>query len=1562
MTDKTIDGIWEEALEIFRNETGKNLRMGPAMKLEDIQKMLEVRSQTKDREENSKTSLARDRGLRILSTINNLGEVVTEVAAMAFGPAEICFKSISFLLEIPRKIKDFHEVIDDIFIKIEPTLSSFKIYRRIEQREKLDADLLEATHKVMAGLVKIFAKAINIEHGGKWQRFKAHASRVLSDDKELEEELERFESLVRGHQTVQGAVVLESVTETKGNVSTLLKVTGESSTELKNISKGMQDDKAEKEKKARMKKIRTALGIKEGVPDHSKEAVEGMLKRRVDGTGKWFEKVDTFKSWADSESSSSEAFLLLKGSTGFGKSYSVASIVDYLRTQASKSTGRLHRTLTAFYFFPALTGKADDESNPVEMALKWIAVQLSELDDAYAKSLGDLDQLDSVKVPKLWEALRLSSAMPRTTHYLIFDGLENLLDNDLQKLLSVFNAQLTSSKGTSPSSVRILASGKSDTFNTGPIALCPEMVIDSTIIQDELSLYIRHKLQAPSILPGNDQASVKMREEIETKLLQNDTINFRRVEEKLDGVETKITSGESYRDIGNLLSSIDDADTRVRIVRKLEAELNPGQVGLVNDLLVWVVFGKESFTVQQLEAALYLHDRDLPLQGLETFIKTRLKNLIAIESSGKVVLADQMEEVIKKPRNLSRQTTEKTISLKIEINNADITTVQRFFWDLTKFSTLENFSFQSSDAAAPGIRKKGSIRVNEIDASLAIVQAALKLLENQPDPKSAGIAEYLVEFLTSHLTVLRTAEGDDAVSAQVKSDIGKRIFEIFADPNTIKRHWETFVALPEFIDQKAMSEFREWLMDPIAIGGLFRKDRDQLTYLKDSQDWEQTLLQPVMKMMAHFWLRKDTMYTHQSFRWFTNFLSRIPKLESAGSNPSDSTTSKESTPTPADSETRTVDVAEAVAWCQKFLDIKEDALDALWFQQVGRTYFKLDEPQKAIDNLHKADELSDPNRPGWILLSLLIYALCELGPSHMEEASTVLRREIELYRDDKDVKLEDIVVDIRRVADAYKEQNQPGLALEWLTKAHEIMPDQKYTEYNIYALYVALERENECRELISKALAAKDIVDENNTDRFSSLIDNSIATNIWERADKIAWRTAAIVADLGRLDVLFETVEKLTEEVKKWDDNLLVWRLIYSALYSIYKGMAHLQDPGKGPDTLSNAFKCWDEARDIIRSADRSEGSWTESVYTKIAMQADKYHFNLATERGPHLETITDEADTHIQEIENSATEYKRLYKDLPPASAYLASIYVLKGDQSEARKVFASDMVQATNLLSDGDLENDNLGLSNLTHILLHSGYTEDAAIACSLVTTHLDTSFENIKNVLELYLCPDGVKPPEDSLAAGLLSWFSDNCKTEEKPRNKLKARVEELLAQYPPDKSDGPATPSSSTDGDAPTATGKEDDAGNAVDSARQTELNILKTIGKMLQEEAGRYCDSCDVLKCVWGFEKDFYRCKFCPSVDFCQDCMDKLKAQDPSKGHFICDPSHDWIHLPKWTPQKWMDAFTKTIRVPKKEEGLEGGEEIISVKDWLKKVSEPWGIASDDKQWDLQEVVSPLRSP
>ncbi|KAK4441967.1 hypothetical protein QBC34DRAFT_457327 [Podospora aff. communis PSN243] len=1570
MEQTTLAEMWRDAQLRFSDLTGADLvsHAGPV----DMQRLVEARLGEMEEKSTGEARKRKDVGLNILSCIKMLGGIAAKGASLVIEPAELCFSAIALLLDVPQKIRDFHELIEEVFVEILSTLSQFKIYARIDLLDKIDQDLKMSIHRVLISFVDICAKCITISRSGRWERFKGHAKRILCEDKELDDELKKLKNLVRGQQYVQNAVSLEVVLGNKQRLVEVLARLSQTEVKMTAVETGVEmlveaegTRKQDASKRQQLVHIRNCLGISEHATEGSRAMHEDRVRRSIPGTGQWLESCEPYMSWSNRRNERAPSVLFLSGPPSVGKSFAVSAMIERLMSEKTHS-GDPDRSIIAYHFFTMPTGKHDDESRPVTTALKCICVQLAERDAAYAKAIYEMlsrpgadTVIKSADSLSLWRTLRLGAPARGATHYILLDGLDNLPKSSLDQLRDVFR-ELPGAGSGNHSKLRVLASGDSEAFD-------PDMqqkgwaVIDMRQqLAEEMRKYVRHELGA--LFP--DQRLAKQKQDIEDRLLSQPCYTFRSILNALDNVRKLIESSGAVEELDQILakSSRDPKEIAKEEMEKLEEQLNARQITLLNELLSWVVCGRESFGVEQLEAALFLRFKETILEGVDHLIEKRLKKVFVTNPSGRILLADGIKQVVVKEREVPRTVADRPlISLDIKIANADLETVQRFLWDLTRHSTLESFSFRADTMAASQQSPKGHIRANEIDGHLAIVKSTIAFLREPKDAKTQAIGGYLLQCFPQHLEALQNATGLDSVGADDKKMITKCVFDLFDDVEIIKKHWDACSKVTWFKDQAQLAIFLSWLQDGAATSSFSRNDRIWLHEVAQSSNPGRVLLSPVMRMVARLWLRGRVSPAIRCGQWIAGFLrlgvkeASVSVSESSGALDNESSSIADNMKPdegqikilPSDSSAIATQKAES--WCRIVLGLKQEDLDSIWHERLGDTYASLGLHVQACEQYLSAQALPNPS------FTAYLHMASSLGSrGRISEANSILENALKRPEISRTLTEKEFVSSYSYIAEGYALLWRPEQAISACKIALELQPDDGHCRCLLFTYYTKFKRHQDAQELL--VAAAKHMCECTTTGRprsqLAALLDSLVGVEHHRGTVTVAY-ILGVASQAGFFDTLLHDLETAIDAARMQN------RHYERAALLLYHGIARFyryrSDPsaGNAAADIARALSLWKESFRLAQQYMVQQKCAMTEVCKHVSLFQSWYHFdqlmNTKTSMKSQNPRVVDhETQDHLAKLEELVkTDNKRqgcgCCGSFSPAEAYLASYHAAQGNTAKARETLAAEMNRVLGMLSDGNGRNDLVALSLLHSILLHAGDMDNAVAAVCLMTfsTVPARSVKDILWELTLGSKPQGVPTKEETESAMAITSLCEE-QLQATPEDDTLQHIKRVhgkinnLIETSPDNKHYPRI--------------------------RDTLVAVEDAIA------SGTYytCDNCQV---AWNFDHSLYACRYCYDVAFCRTCLDALKGTGRKGGRqqqqqmaLFCGPNHNWLEMPRWDAKRWADAFGKMARIPRAKgrdqgdgPGGEEGYELLGASAWLSRVVTDWGLK--DEEWDLESNIN-----
>ena len=515
---------------------------------------------------------------------------------------------MSFVLDIPQKIVDYRDAINDVFKQLSSKLSQIHIYKTIDKVNEL---LLTQIHQVMISFVKVCAHVVKYKQGGTRQQWTTHLRDILKkDDTEFKTEMASFGTATQRLHEVEGTVTLATAIESK-EIMVQFKV--EFTTFANNV--GQKIDDTHKIIQASDKKVKRAIAlekISKNLGLTSAPGADALTSQSyadikcLKGTGEWILGQDSYKAWASNVGAVSHV-LILTGSPASGKTFLSA----YVAKQLDKSNSRIY---VAHHSFPAKANKFTVDNNPIQAAMKDIAFQIARVDEInvfkalsegdtcqkVAALLGSDESLETLN--KAWKLLNIGSSGANATYYIVLDGIENLLENKSNMLLNFLH-------GIQPNKlqnrrVRFLVTGPNSRFPANynlDVSLKIEMWDNN---RQDMEAFVRDALDKEDIwaeaLNGTEEQQA--RQQIIERLPENVSGNYSLLKSELKRVSGRLADRLSIEELDSLLDP--KFSGRKSAIQEMQRTLKRRDIDEVKEILKWVIFGGEWFTLEELESAL----------------------------------------------------------------------------------------------------------------------------------------------------------------------------------------------------------------------------------------------------------------------------------------------------------------------------------------------------------------------------------------------------------------------------------------------------------------------------------------------------------------------------------------------------------------------------------------------------------------------------------------------------------------------------------------------------------------------------------------------------------------------------------------------------------------------------------------------------------------------------------------------------------------------------------------------------------------------------------------------
>ncbi|KAL9594253.1 MAG: hypothetical protein Q9219_007134 [cf. Caloplaca sp. 3 TL-2023] len=1315
--EKDFKQMWTDAQIRFQKRTKRSLAEPGGRSLDHMLKELDERLGAHDPQENDKQQRVKRLASNVLAFVQLLGGIAAQAASIVFGPADLCFNAMQFLISIPAKVSSFYEGLALLFEEVSISMKQFKIYQRIEESAKVDVELKHCIHKLLIIFVDICAISIEILSGSRLHSWKITAKAALfDDDSGVGAKLEELRRLVNHQSQISDAVTLEHVLKSENKLNDVHDVLTnvEAGTEVlvqyANASKGQQKQQEQ------FNHICNKLSVTpESVQKLERESDE-IRSRILPHTGLWLERIDLFNRWTQFESDI-ESHLLLVGKSGAGKSSLAFSILHNLKLRYSTLGRNSMRIYPAFHRFAKMDKPLRDD--PIKYALKSVGAQVAHQDIVYSKRLHTYLESKDASISKdmslrsLYERLIPSPSTkdgPDIAYVLLFDGLDQLSEDEASQLLDALFA-IKSRK------VRILLTGTEESFSGKSLDSLP-MIRVTDHNDADIKQFIDSELKACNILQGDVPEILRIVESTRQKLPGVVDGNFSDVHQIIEKVSVAVESDQPEDQIIELLSvdTLKNKDKATqRLVTDVSNSLTTPEIIQLNELLAWTIYAFEWMTMDEMRSALYLCTKRTPLQSLEVKIKQKFSKLLKIEpENGRhdytalEMRDDDLEFYFRDtPRTVSKMDSEGNsdprISMTITIDHVNVSKVQRFLWDLSENIVFERFPFKES---VTDLEQTVTVSANFVEANLLIAKRCFEILQDEPIKETQKLGKYAVEFILDHLHVLKKETIDCPPRLAEREDILIQLISLLQSADSIEEYLtEEFLGKGYWLDKDSELEAIEmWLGDLEAADTvrLSQKDRRWLKRVKSRGII--FALTDVAAMVARQWMCKRTWRAPLPFRWIDAFLDRLDdshkqdgaqtKLQSdqdrkdlsAGSD-----ANEESNAATREENSILLGIQRAAEWVQKESGV---AKDSLWYERLGDTYLCYDQWEYARSAYLEGQKL--PNSSWKLSMGLAkVYAGMDKKITAVQEIDAVLThlQGKENLTTNEKAELTDALVLSADWQSELENADDAARRLREVVRLDENL--QQGSSYQLLKLFVDKMKWSEALDLFDE-LATHQAKDSSLTRLEAMLLELSDASP-WHEWIKPVFS----VVRYGNLSqaILQALRNALSFAMNEHSASVMCLLLCRGVAFSRF---------GTEDDNLQSALEDW---KDCCRRGFDSEQSYQWNLTLLAAENIFNSHFSRAKSIG-HARI---DFDASVAELK-ALMESMKVPHDQKKLCHMLGSFCTLFGARDAAQTWLLSEMKSALDLLSDDDPENDYQGYAMIGEVLLHTGDDLNALSAWSL------------------------------------------------------------------------------------------------------------------------------------------------------------------------------------------------------------------------------------------------------
>ncbi|KIX04226.1 uncharacterized protein Z518_07780 [Rhinocladiella mackenziei CBS 650.93] len=849
-TDDEYDlrAAWEKACRSFAATTKVDLLEGKPQTPEEVIAQLKLKRQ-EDEEKKAQFKVLKDVLGKSLVFIQNLGGIAAQGAGMVFGPSELCFNAVSYLISAGQNYRNIFASLTQLFRQVSDVLERFVVYLKMKE---IDKPMRKIIHQILLSFVSICELSVHVLQGNKVLKF----LRVFAfnEDDGVNGAIANLRALVERESqmktTLTYQLVKEGFGETKDAVSGV-KVT------LDKISEETRKREADSIDRKLFEKIKTKLDVQKDADEQIKIHRQ-LLSQIVPGTGKWTQENINLIEWTD-RSSPYDKVLLISANEGYGKSFLITSIVHDLEKRYAQQTADTSRTTIAYFYVEQQQDTKDTSlsmqgTHSITKVLKTTALQLAQ-EPVYRKDLASACEnwIEPDNPEELFVRLFTPCLRSRETFYFVLDGVDQMGDRSVKALFQLLKAMQTQNTPDQITRLRILLSGRTQILKdfTEAVDLRTETIDLASNNRPDLEDFITDRLERMDILQGSSAQVQNLRQEIFANLSEGANGDFINVDLLLKEIGTKRWPAE-IREV--LANKTQRSDTIAREIKRCNQTLHPRDIRDLNTLLTWVMSSKRTLTVGELEAVLFLKNRETPLRPLYDQIRSQYSAFFNVDRANQLehknalvtMVSDSISEYF---RNLGHSEQQEASSYKGKIHPSEVKIIRHFLEKVCEEDLYDKFGFEeffqhkmSSNASF--------VHVDLDNAHLNVLLGCFQAIARSSEADVLCLHDYACTFFVNHLQEIELATSSPGDKAQV----GQYLVDMFAAKETIAKWWtpmkQSSLGPGWFYVQDKVDIVLGWLKDSAVVKKCSNADQDWVNTLTSNSFPEADLLEHICTYLS----------------------------------------------------------------------------------------------------------------------------------------------------------------------------------------------------------------------------------------------------------------------------------------------------------------------------------------------------------------------------------------------------------------------------------------------------------------------------------------------------------------------------------------------------------------------------------------------------------------------------------------------------------------------------------------------------------------------------------------
>ncbi|KAB8271474.1 hypothetical protein BDV30DRAFT_146199 [Aspergillus minisclerotigenes] len=1256
-TNNELSEIWSRVQSrVLTLADGDQRKIRP-LGVNDVLSHLDA-AQKKDKVSSWKVKDIKDSFNKTLLFIQTVSSIAAGAASQAFGPSELCFNALNFVIQAWQGYQGIFEELAGLLEKCTEYLGRLEYH----VHGGMDMKLSKVACQHLLLFVEICDRTVKLR--SKRRKLLAGAKILFLQDNGVTDLLARMESLVdKENRLVVAqtfALASDAATNSKANLALMQGL-------VDSFAEDRADQKKEKDKKSREQVVLKALAFDEtktnqdsGEPEAFWQTIyRNYLGQRIRGTGEWIFSDHKYVAWEKGQSS--RPILAIAGGEGTGKSFLTSTIIKHLNQR--KTTESSDRRITTGYYF--LEGNSRDElrnATNLETVAKSLVWQFSQSERIYLKSVAQIcknyGEIDPAEISKHLIFGNRDLANLNITFYIVIDGLGDTVGEGMVRFLQRASIPIPGRD------IRVLVTGDSSCFEQlskiGNIRF--DCMSISTNNRSDVEKFIENRMDKMPALNDHTRLGIpELRDNIRARLCAETQGDYFKIDKTLD----HISSLEYKTDIKQALddASKERSQQITEEIEKINESRSEKELLEINEIIRWIVYGKDLLTPKQMSAALYVRNGETSLLPLEQKFKIKYP-LFEVDRNGKVDFrSSEIERYI--PLKKTTHDLEDSYS-KEAAQAAEVAMVKHF---LLTVCPSEVYTKLKLDAYLAQLSKPRGSRINKDEPHTGETKMALTCLDvltEKTDRKRTRLLTYARRYLINHLSTVDLALADIAC----KSAVGVLLAKLFTEGSSI----DILLHCAESVDDPNLRYKirRYWLYSNDSVNTILRwfgdsavtseitdtATRAWVASVASEAESDEDLMRPAAERMAVHFLQEahSESFTKGAFLFIAGFVNKIERRKGV-------VTHEVNDP----SYVYSVEEIESVEnWCQTVLDVKTK--NSLWHVQMGNLLEVLGLPRLAETRARQALMLNPQDWRASYLLAKLVGT---------KEGIEILAAPIRARLASDSQWQRDPVQRIRFAKLLYMfgllhwEDKCPSTAIAYCKMAMELDPTN---HGRVTMVLSSLATEGRWQDIIVSLKGVKN----------SAHISQGLAEMVIElwNADRFHQIFLQAALRTKHIDMLEETYELAINLLLERQDRATLVYVRYHYATAIYSLR----------DRESKAIAEWEN---VLTEVPQSH------LYTILPLLVSKLgplYLHKARTSGDDTEA----ASSYLEKLETLIPDGAPGSDALLPPKLYLARYYQTQGDVLRAKQITREIVKQALEILSDDDQDNDRYAYFSLLTVFL--------------------------------------------------------------------------------------------------------------------------------------------------------------------------------------------------------------------------------------------------------------------